>query len=162
MTSNGQWLPSVIPPSQGSMVLGSVSPGTAVAFRVRAVSTDNLKSAYSNVIVAVPMTLTSITAGGSVKAAPLNELLTAVNAVRAVGPGSLGALSWSNILPAGVAAPATGVPMQAAHISALRTAMDAALSNIGVIPQSYTDPGLPPETTPRLVHITELRKRVQQ
>lgn len=162
MTSNGQWFPSAIPPTQGSMLLGSVSPGTAVAFRVRAVSTDNLKSAYSNVIVAVPMTLTSITAGGSVKAAPLNELLAAVNAVRLIGPGSLGALSWSNILPAGVAAPATGVPMQAAHISALRTAMDAALSNIGVIPQSYTDPGLPPETTPRLVHITELRKRVQQ
>jgi YD repeat-containing protein len=165
MFSNGQWQTNIVQsPTQGSSVQTGFSSGAARAYRVRAISgnPENLPSGYSNVVVAVVMSFTQITGGAAAPAAPLNELLTAINAVRAIGPGGLGALTWSGILPAGVAAPAQLVTIQAAHINALRTAMDAALSSVGVIPRSYTDPGLPPDTPSRSVHITELRSRVQQ
>jgi hypothetical protein len=91
----------------------------------------------------------------------INELLTAVNLVKAAN-GSPPVI-WSAILPAGVPAPpangqsTTGI--YAAHITSLRTQMDAALSALGIPLIPYTDPLT--LTFIKAIHFTDLQARIR-
>lgn len=84
----------------------------------------------------------------AVRAIHLVELRAAVNAARQ--RAGLGAYTWSQTIVAGVS-------IKGAHINELRTALDPALSAIGVTP-AYTDSGLlSANTVIRAAHIQELR-----
>ena len=56
--------------------------------------------------------------------------------------------------------PAIGAPIRAAHLLALRYAMDDALQAAGMPRPAYTD-NLSSPTRIKVVHITELQQRAQ-
>src|SRR5258706_7713409 len=88
----------------------------------------------------------------------INELLTAVNLVRAAAGWT--AVTWSAILPAGIPAPPSAgqatVPIYAAHITSLRTQMDLALAALLIPRPPYTD-ALTTPTLIKAIHFTELQ-----
>jgi Ig-like domain CHU_C associated len=129
-------------------------------YRVRAVSSsETASSSPSNMDMATTMVFSPLTAEVTpVVAAQFEELLAAVNAVRAAS-GTPPA-TWSAILPAGVPAPAPGAWIQADHILSLRAAMNGARGNLGFPGLSYTDPTLAGGLI-RIVHQIELRGGVQ-
>ena len=75
---------------------------------------------------------------------------TAVDAVRQL----------SALTPAGFADTSVGVIVQAAHVTEIRTALDAALSQLGFPSGGYTDSSLTGVAI-KAMHIQELRNRVK-
>jgi uncharacterized repeat protein (TIGR01451 family) len=135
----------------------TVTPGTTYLYKVIAVDSGNAMSGFSNVDLATAMTFTDdpLVAGSTViKAAHINELRTAVNAVRAAA--GLSAATFTDSITAGVF-------IRAAHITELRTRLDEARAAIlGIPPLSYTDSALTSFTTRvKAAHIQELRDGVK-
>jgi hypothetical protein len=91
-----------------------------------------------------------------------DQVLTAINDVRAAHND--GALTWRQILDQAsyqsVPVPASGVVIYAAHLLALRRAMDAALGSIQVPTAAYTD-SLTSPTFIKALHIIQLQQRAQ-
>lgn len=135
--------------------------GAAYVYRLRALdANDGSASGFSNHDLATLMTFDSIVAGVTlVDDSHLAGLLTALNALRAANGD--GALTWTGILPAGVAAPAPGILIQRAHFDTLRQRFTNALDALGIPSPGYTDPALPPDTLIRAIHVTELQQRAQ-
>lgn len=89
-----------------------------------------------------------------VKVVHFTQLLTAVNAVRALG--GLGAISFT------APAPTTSVTVRRQHLLDLRSGLDAARGAIGVAGLTYTDTTITAQsTTIKAAHINELRAGVQ-
>jgi hypothetical protein len=128
--------------------------GNGYLYALKAVTSAGVRSALSNPDLATTVTFTDspLQPGvTTVKAAHLQELRTAVNAVRTLA--GLPAASWSD------PSPSPGVTiLKAAHIAQLRTALDAARQALGFAPVAYTEPTVAPgSTTVKAAHISELR-----
>jgi hypothetical protein len=117
----------------GLQTSDSIPAGTVRAYGVVAVdSTNGSPSAMSVPHLAAALSFTAVTSGSSITVAPFNELLGAVNAVRATTGQS--AVTWAGILPNGVPVPAIGVFVYGAHVTAIRNALDTARSAIPGLP----------------------------
>lgn len=112
----------------------TVSSVTAYLYRVRAVDSIGNLSPPSNIDLATAISFTDDTlVSGStlIKAAHINELRQAVDAVRATA--NLGAVNWGGSISPG------STTVQATHIQDLRTNLDQARSALGLAPCSYTE-----------------------
>jgi YD repeat-containing protein len=158
--SNGSAFTALQAVTGTSFLDSGVVANRTYVYRVRAVSSDETASSTpSNMDMATTMVFSPLAAGATpVTAAQFEELLAAVNAIRAAS-GALPA-TWSAILPAGVPAPAPGVPIRADHILSLRAAMNSARGGLGFPSLNYTDPVLTGVPI-RIVHQIELRGGVQ-
>ncbi len=159
--SNGSGFVKIANAMNPSYVDGTVNAGTSYVYRVRAADTGGTAlSAYSNSDLATTMTFSSIVSGvTTILSAHFEELLAAVNAVRAANGSA--PVSWAAILPSGVTAPAPGVVIYGAHVSSLRSQMDAAQQALGLPASSYTDPVLGNSILIKRVHVVELQERTQ-
>ncbi len=113
----------------------SVSAGVTYVYHVRAVGSAPASgppdvSSYSNADLATMMTFISVGTGTPIIAAITEQLLTALNALNAASGRPM--VAWANILPAGIPAPASGVPIYAAHVMSVENAMGPALDALGV------------------------------
>jgi YD repeat-containing protein len=139
----------------------SVSPGAVYVYCVQAA--DSFGGSLSNCSVPdVASTLSFSTIGlhPPVAATHFEEIRTAINALRAVF--GLGQKAWSVILPAGVPAPASNVPILAQHITSLRSAMNSARGDLQLPLLAFgNDPSVTNTTPIRLVHITDLQAGVK-
>ena len=104
------------------------------------------------------MTFTPVVAGMTIDDAHVDELRQALNALRIVAGWT--SVEWSDILAAGVVAPAAGASIRGDHCAALRREMNNALQAVGAVTVPYTDPTLP-GTLIKAVHLTELQQRAQ-
>ena len=132
----------------------TVTSVTAYLYRVRAVDGGGNVSPYSNLDVATAITFTDdtiITGSTFVKAAHINELRQAVDAVRATA--HLGAANWGASITSGV------TTVQADHIQTLRTNLDQARGALSLPPCSYTNAGV--GVLIQKNHIDELRQCVR-
>jgi hypothetical protein len=134
---------------------------TTYVYSIASVDAYGTASAFSNPDIATTMSFTPVVSNGIISRTHINELLTAVNLVYAASGSP--PVTWSAILPAGVPAPpANGQPttgIYAAHITSLRTQMDAALRAIGIPLVPYTDPVT--LTFIKAVHFTDLQARIR-
>jgi YD repeat-containing protein len=135
--------------------------GATYVYRLRALdANDASASGFSNPDLATLIPFSSILPGVTVfDDAQWHQLLAALNALRAANGD--GALSWTGILPADVAAPAPGIPILRAHLDALRQRFTSALQALGVPSPAYTDPDLTTKPLISVIHITELQQRAQ-
>jgi hypothetical protein len=132
----------------------TVTSVAAYLYRVRAVDGGGNVSPYSNLDVATAITFTDdtiFTGSTLVKAAHINELRQAVDAVRA--NANLGAANWGGSITAGV------TTVQADHIQTLRTNLDQARSALSLSACSYTNVGV--GVLIQKNHIDELRQCVR-
>ncbi len=153
-------------PSTGFIDSG-VSSGNAYLYKVCAADgSGNCLSGYSNIAlgaaISFPTDPTIITiiedpSGATVtpmRAAHINELRSAVNAVRSLA--GLAAASWTN------STVATGMTISVYDVRDLRERLDEALIALGIQTSSYEDQalaGAPTGTTIKQIHITQLRQR---
>ena len=150
-----------------SYVTGLSYPDTVsnspAAYEYRVQALDNAQgsaSPFSAPDVASTVTLSPVVSGTPIAAALFEEIRTGINKLRAVA-GS-GDLTWANILPSGVAAPAQGVPVLAQHVLSLRTALDNARSALQLSALSYSsDPSVAVGALIRVVHATKLQDGVR-
>jgi len=135
----------------------ATSDNTAYGYKVRAVdAAGGSASPFSPADVATRMTFGSLTVNTTrIAASHIEELLTLVNRVRAAARS--GDTTWTAILPAGVATPASNGLILRQHITSLRQAMNTALAGLGVAARTFTDPTLDQTIPVRLVHVTDLR-----
>lgn len=134
----------------------SLSANTAYLYRVRAFDSANCPSGYSNVDLATTTIFAETVASGvTIKASHINELFTAVNAVR--NSAGLAAFSW----PTPPAAPFVGGAIKKDHVQLLRNNLDPARSALGLTPQSYTNNPLNIGNIVLAAHILELRNGVK-
>ncbi len=145
----------------GSYVDSTVSSGATYLYRVRAANAGaTVVSAYSNSDLATTMSFSPIVSEETeILSAHFVELLNALNAVRSANGSP--PLTWTALLPPGVPAPAPGVDIYAAHVTNLRSRMDAALLDLGLPIRSYIDPVLDNSIFIRREHVVELRERTQ-
>lgn len=133
----------------------TVVANTAYLYKVR--SFAGVESGDSNIDLATTVIFTDPTlTGGTTKAKVVHftELLTAVNAVRALVPAS--AISFSP------PAPSTVVTVRDEHVTDLRTGLNAVRPTLGLSTLTFTDPTLTGGTTKiKTVHLTELRDGVK-
>lgn len=132
----------------------SVTSITAYLYRVRAVDGGGGVSPYSNLDVATAISFTDdtiYTGSTLVKAAHINELRQAVDAVRATA--NLSAVNWGGAVTAGV------TTVQADHIQTLRTNLNQARSTLSLSACSYTNVGV--DVLIQKNHIDELRHCVR-
>lgn len=107
---------------------------TAYLYRVRAVDSVGNVSPYSDLDLATAISFTDDTLvinSTTIKAAHINELRQAVDAVRA--SVNLGAANWGGSISSGV------TQIQATHIQDLRTNLDQARSALELSQCSYTE-----------------------
>ena len=134
----------------------SLSANTSYLYKVRTVE-GTATSPFTAVDVATTILFTDpvITAGvTTIKAVHINELRTAVNAMRAA-MGSGAALYTDPVL-------AAGNSIRTLHITDLRIYLDAARTALGLTAVVYTDPSLTAGVTPvRRLHIVDLRSGTQ-
>jgi photosystem II stability/assembly factor-like uncharacterized protein len=135
----------------------TASPNTAYLYKVRAVTASGTESTDSNIDLATTVIFTDptiFTGFTVVKAAHFTQLLTSVNAVRALA--GLGSTSFTT------PAPGLSVIVFGAHINDLRNGLNPARAALGLTAQSYTDPTITSQTTLiKAANITELRNGVQ-
>jgi len=145
-----------------------VASNTAYVYQVCASpgSTTACTSSFSDQDLATTVAFTSLSQDPVIRLAHFNELLAAVNVVRAANPGGGTAVTWSQILQGTPPPPppaANGLVF-GEHILALRRTLDAALSALlGTTPSAYIDPNLPgsPRVAIKAIHLTEIRSRMQ-
>ncbi len=135
----------------------TVSANTSYLYLVRAVSVGGFESTNSNIDLATTVLFTDATlnvASTVVKTVHFTELLTAVNAVRALaGQPAIGFTS---------PVPAFGAVALAAHMTDLRNGLTPARSALGLPAQGFTDvPVVGTSTVIKAVHINELRNGVR-
>jgi len=134
----------------------AVVPDTTYLYRVRSVDATDTLSAETPTDRATTLVFTNdpLTAGQTVQALHINQLRTAVNAMR-VTAGKDNATSTDQMLDAGTI-------IKAAHLMELRSALEEARSAIGLTLLSYTDSTITPGvTTCKVVHVQELRDAVK-
>lgn len=130
--------------------------GTACVYRVRAVTAGGKQSDPSNADLMTMMTFTTLSTSTKVAPEHFEEIRSAVNAIR-LAAGSA-ALAWSDILPANIAAPASGARVNAAVITSLRSRMNAALQAHAIPVAAYED-AVPASIRRR--HLEQLAERSQ-
>jgi fibronectin type 3 domain-containing protein len=127
-------LPALIAsPTSRGFTDGTVAAGITYVYRVRSINNASVPTAYSVPDIATTIVFNDepiVAASTKVKAVHIDQLRTAVNAVRAAA--ALAAATFTDPSLAGTA-------IKAAHISELRSALDAARSAIGVTAISYTN-----------------------
>jgi YD repeat-containing protein len=146
-----------------------VNSNTAYVYQVCASpgSTTACTSPFSDQDLATTVAFTSLTQDPVIRLAHFNELLAAINVVRAANPGSAGtAVTWAQIIQGSPAPPAPALNgiVYGEHMLALRRTLDSALQTLlGITPASYIDPNLPgsPRIFIKAIHVTELRSRMQ-
>jgi hypothetical protein len=155
--SGGSWSDYATLTAQLSFTDSSVTAGKSYAYRMYTLDSNNQsRSPYSNADVATIMTFTN--PGGVVQAAYLNEVLQAVNAVRAAAGWA--AVTWADILAPDQPTPAPSALITGAHILAPRARMNEALQALGVPVSGYTDPDLRLRKV-QAFHIAEIEGRAQ-
>ena len=128
----------------------AVQPGQSYIYRVRAVDANQNTSNWSQPDIATAIVFTDdpLSAGIVVKAAHLEELRTAVNAM----------LALAHFAPVTFNEPAgTGAPIRASHLLALREALSTARGHLGLSPVAVTDAVLDSSVPVKAIHLTELR-----
>jgi YD repeat-containing protein len=136
-----------------SPITQTVTSGRSYLYRVRAIKSGT-PSAWSASDLATTVIFSNDPVGGAtpVAAVHLIELQTAVNAVRAL----------AGMTPASFSGSVTsGVIIDKLHVQELRTSLDQARGNLGLIALSYTNHPLTAGTIVRAVHINELRGGVK-
>jgi hypothetical protein len=132
----------------------TASANTAYLYKVRAVNGG--ESADSNKDLATTTIFTNdplVVGTTTVTTAHVNELRTAINAVRALA--SLAGASFTDTLNAGA------TPIKAIHINQARTALDAARSALSLSAIGYGETITATTTTIKASHVTELRNGVK-
>jgi hypothetical protein len=148
----------------GTSASYSLSASTTYVFHVRAVdSAGGSASPYTANDLATTMPFATPQGGVTIAAfSQFDQVLTAINDVRAANND--GALTWRQILDQAsyqsVPVPASSVVIYAAHVLALRRAMDGALGNVQVPTVAYTD-SLTSPTVIKALHIIQLQQRAQ-
>ena len=145
-------------PTSASYTDGGCPAGNVCVYRVRAVTAGGTISSESNKDLAGLLPFSTLAGGTLIDLDHFNEILNAVNQVRAAS-GQTG-VTWSGILPGGVPVPALGGVVRAAHVTSLRDAMDTARSLAGVPNAAYTD-ALSFGVAIRALHLTELQERTK-
>lgn len=140
-----------------SFVDNAVVSNRTYAYRVYAVRSGE-KSDYSNSDVATTRSFMQAVTGQAISAVPTNDMLAAVNSVRAAAGWP--PVTWSNILAASDPIPATEVLVLDRHISAARWRMNEALSALGVPIREYTGKSLVGATI-RAVDVNEVQQQAQ-
>jgi len=138
--------------NQTGWVDASVVAGKTYVYRVRAVAADGTRSAFSAADVATTMSFEDdpLVRGNRAKSVHLEQLRTAVNAVRAAA--ALSAMNFSTPVTANAL-------IRASHITQLRTALNEARQALGIAAVTFTDPTVTQGvTTLRAAHINELRQ----
>jgi len=125
-----------------SPVNDTIVAGTVRAYYVVAVdSSGGSASPPSDPDIASAVTLVPVSSQAAIHFQDFDQLLTGINAIRsATGHATV---TWASILPAGVPVPAGGnnSVIYAAHVTALRNALDAARVLVPLLPAiSYTNP----------------------
>ena len=131
-----------------------LAPATAYLYRVRALRSGGVASAYSGIDVATTAAFSDLTAClTTVRAAHVLELRNAINLLRqSVG---LGTATFTD------PSLARGMGIKAIHITELRNALAPALGAIDVMP-SYTDGTLTARvTTIKRAHVMEIQNRLR-
>jgi hypothetical protein len=137
------------------------APNTTYAYRVFATDTgldDVSRSLPSRVDVATTMAFTPVTVSMPVLSAHYQELLAALNAMRAAAGWAN--VSWSQILPPGVADPSANSGIRAVHLTSMRREMNNALQALGAFVAPYLDSD-PYLQIIRAEHVTQLQLRAQ-
>ena len=144
----------VATPTSTTYTDNGVSNGTAYLYRVRAIDGGGSVSAASNMALGTAVSFAAgVLQGQVIKAQHVNEVRTAVNAVRTV----------ANLTPATWARTAlTGLIVQANDIQELRNKLGEALSALNINVAVYTDATLSTGTNGtfiKAVHLEELQTR---
>jgi len=161
---HGVWTPiTVNAPAVSFSFTPPLNTITTYVFRVRAIdSSGSGISAWTANDLATTMSFTVVQTNVTVAFDHFEQIRTAINAILAAQNGA--ALTWRQILDnagfPGIPVPDHNVPIYAAHIRALRSAMDAALANVQVATAAYTD-SLTSPTPIKALHITQLQQRAQ-
>jgi hypothetical protein len=130
----------------------AVAANHAYLYQVSAEDSSGQVLGWTNVDLATTVFFTDLVAQvTAVQALHVNELRTAVNAVRAAA--GLGEASWTNPT-------LTGAWIQAIDVSELRFRLNEAVSTLGLTVPNYFDVSLPGITI-KAVHFTELRQQVK-
>ena len=137
--------------SSPSFADGTVSPGTAYAYRVRAVNAAGVSPGAADVATTIFFEDDPLVAGTTAKAVHLSQLRQAVNAVRSLA--GLSVLTFPD--PA-----VPGAVIRASHLVELRSAVDGAFGALGLAQVPYADPSLAGVAI-KAVHVQELRDRVR-
>jgi YD repeat-containing protein len=131
----------------------NLQPGHTYAYRIR-----RGISPFSNVDIATMMGFDPIADESLIEADYLHDVLGALNAMRhCVG---WAAVTWQNILPAGMPAPAQGVFVHAEYVRAIRSRMNDVLQALGMITTDYIDT----DPSGRIIsrqHILDLQERAR-
>jgi hypothetical protein len=140
-----------------------VSAGAAYLYKVRAVDASGLYTNYSNADMVTALTFTDdpLNPQGTktvIKAAHLNELRQAVNAVRALV--GLPAASWTYPDPVSNP-PSQRRKIYLEDVTELRSNLDAALNVLGMTQPYPSDPPLDRGAVVRAAHFTQIRDRVK-
>lgn len=131
---------------------------TAYAYRALAVDSYNDTLGQSPVDVATTFNFTDVTANTPITADPFNELLRALNGVRALsGWASVG---WNNILSPSDPLPDPGSRVIARHVLALRARLNEAMQAVGVPSNGYADSDVQGLAI-QAAHLTELQNRLR-
>ncbi len=132
-----------------------VTPGTTYVYRVRAIDSSSRPSPLSAPDAATTILFTEdpvVAATTLIKAAHIDQLRTAVNAMR--NEAGIGPFSFTDSTLSGVA-------IRVIHIQELRAALDPARAALGLPPIVYTDASLAAGMTVKAAHVQELRSGVK-
>ena len=133
----------------------SVSANSAYLFSVIAQDAQNQQLAVSNnaLVTTYSFAEPNLVAGQSkISTQHISELRTMTAAARLAA--GVGAFPWTN-------AQLVDAHVAKEDVADLRSALDGALSAVGLTPPAYTDPVLQNSTPTKKLHIEELRARVQ-
>ena len=142
-------------PSSCSYIDTAVAPSTTYLYVVRSVASGGARSSNTPIDPATTIVFSDdpLGAGTIAKTLHIDELRTAVNAMRAAA--GLGAATFTD------ATLGATTPIKAVHINELRSALDQARSLIGLTPLTYTDTITSGITPLKAVHLQELRNGVK-
>ncbi|HYC58438.1 MAG TPA: hypothetical protein VEK79_02625 [Thermoanaerobaculia bacterium] len=139
----------------------SITAGAAYAYAlVEGYTQDSARvDILSNADVASTLAFTPIIKGSTtVELRYFNELLDAVNAIRAVKGWPK--LAWNSVMPPSVPVPAPGGLVYAFYLTSLRPRMDEVLHALGVPVAGYSNPD-PKQVGITAEHMTEFQRRAQ-
>jgi hypothetical protein len=138
----------------GTVVDKTAAPNTAYLYKVRAILPSVSVYSAPDLATTVIFTDPTLTATTQIKAAHINELRTAINAVRTLA--GLGAGVYTDpTLTVGV------TTVKAAHLTDLRSALASARLTLALPAITYTPPTLAAGLAISAAHVNELRAAVR-
>jgi photosystem II stability/assembly factor-like uncharacterized protein len=155
-SSNNGAYATIATPSGATFGDSGLTAGTAYLYKVRAIGPSGETSPYSNVDVATTIVFTDdpLQAGVTVvKAVHVNEVRTAINAMRAAA--GQGAYSFAATITGGTTV------ISASHLLELRTVLDAVRLTLAQGALSYSHTITAGTTAVSAVDITEIRNGVK-